>query len=122
MKKITKSQLEAKISEEIIKIEKDFMGRGSIETRTYIIKDAVFVRLNGVLTPAEKQLAKTADGADLIKETRIQLLQGAGGLLKNSITEITGCSIKSFHSDLSTRTGEKIIVFVLDRDLEIEII
>ena len=114
--------MEAKISEEIIKIEKDFMGREPIETRTYIIKDAVFVRLNGVLTPAEKQLAKTADGADLIKETRIQLLQGAGGLLKNSITEITGLSIKSFHSDLSTRTGEKIIVFVLDRDLEIEII
>jgi len=115
---MTKGQLESKISEAMIKFEKEFMGRGPSETVTYIIKDAILVRLKGVLTPAEEQLAKTSEGADLIKEIRIQLLEGARSLLRDIIVEITGCSIRSLHSDISARTGERIIVFVLDTDLE----
>ncbi|MHC4268272.1 MAG: Na-translocating system protein MpsC family protein [Planctomycetota bacterium] len=118
MKKMKKGQLEAKISEAMIKFEKEFMGRGPMETDTFIIKDAVLIRLKGVLTPAEEQLAKTSEGADLIKKTRVQLLEGARALLRNIIINITGCQIKSLHSDISTRTGERVIVFVLDQNLE----
>ena len=71
---MTKGQLEAEISEAIIKFEKEYMGRGSIETKTYIINDLLFVRLKGVLTLAEEHLAKTLNGAKLIKKTRSQLL------------------------------------------------
>ena len=67
MSAMTKGQIEAQVSEAIIKFEKDYMGRGPTETKAYIIKDMVLVRLKGVLTPAEEQLAKTAEGADLIK-------------------------------------------------------
>lgn len=118
MKKMTKGQLEAKISEAMIRFEKEFMGRGPTETVTCIIKDAVLVRLKGVLTPAEEQLAKTSEGADLIKEIRIQLLESARALLRNIIIEVTGCKLKSLHSDISAKTGERIIVFILDKDLE----
>ncbi len=117
MKKMTKGQWEAKISEAMIKFEKEFMGRGPTETVTYIIGDVILVRLKGVLTPAEEQLATVSEGADLIKETRSQLLEGARDLLTNIIIEVTGCGIKSLHSDISTKTGERIIVFVLDKDL-----
>jgi uncharacterized protein YbcI len=118
MVKETKGQLELKISEAIIKFEKEFMGRGPTETKTYIIKDMLFIRLKGVLTPAEEQLTKTVEGAALIKKTRVQLLEGARFLLKNIISEITGCQIKSLHTDISTKTGERIIVFTLDQNLE----
>jgi uncharacterized protein YbcI len=122
MKKMAKGQLEAEISEAMIKFEKEIMGRGPIETVTCILKDAIFVRLKGVLTPAEELLAKTSEGADLIKETRIQLLESVSALLRNIIVEITGCRIISLHSDMSTKTGERIIVFVLEKNLEIKFI
>lgn len=118
-KVMNKAQLEAKISESIIKFEKEFMGRVPIETITYIIKDIILVRLKGVLTPAEEQLAKTSEGAALVKETHVQLLEGARVLLRNIMIEITGCRIKSLHSDISTKNGERIIVFALDKNLEI---
>ncbi len=118
MEKMKKGQLEAKISEAMIKFEKEFMGRGPMETDTFIIKDAILIRLKGVLTPAEEQLAKSQEGADLIKKTRVQLLEGARALLKSIILNITGCQIRSLHSDISTRTGERVIVFVLDQNLE----
>ena len=116
----TKGQIEALIGEAIIKFEKEYMGRGPQETKTYIMKDMVFIRLKGVLTPAEEQLAKTTEGADLIKKTRVQLLEGARLLLENIVSDITGCQVKSLHTDISTKTGERIIIFTLDQDFEIK--
>lgn len=118
MKEKTKGEMESQISEAIIKFEKEYMGRGPKETKALIINDVIFVRLKGVLTPAEEQLAKTAEGADLIKKTRVQLLEGARVLLENIISEITSCRIKSLHSDISTKTGERVIIFTLEENLE----
>ena len=94
------------------------MGRGPTETKAYIIKDMVLVRLKGVLTPAEEQLTKSAEGADLIKRTRMQLLEGARVLLENMISDIMGCQIRSLHTDISTKTGERVIIFTLDQNIE----
>ena len=41
MKKQTKGQLESRICEAVIKFEKEFMGRGPLETKAYIIDDMV---------------------------------------------------------------------------------
>ena len=114
----TKGQAESQISEAVIKFEREYMGRGPIETKTYIIKDMVFVRLKGVLTPAEEQLAKSPEGADLIKRTRMQLMESARVLLEKMLSEITSCQVQSMHTDISTRTGERVIVFTLDKNLE----
>ncbi|OGX32900.1 MAG: hypothetical protein A3I43_02400 [Omnitrophica WOR_2 bacterium RIFCSPLOWO2_02_FULL_50_19] len=118
MDKKTKGQIEAQISEAIIRFEKEYMGRGPTETKAYIIKDMVLVRLKGVLTPAEEQLAKSAEGADLIKKTRMQLLYGARALLEKTVSDITGCQTRSLHTDISTKTGERVIIFTLDQNLE----
>ena len=118
MADITKGQMEAQISTAIINFEKEYMGRGPKEIKTYIIKDMIFIRLKGVLTPAEEQLAKTFEGANLIKKVRVQLLESAKVLLNSIIKEITGYNVISLHTDISTKTGERIIVFTLNKDIE----
>lgn len=115
---MTKGQIEAQISEAIIKFEKEYMGRGPTETKTFIINDMILIRLKGVLTPAEVQLSKTIDGADLIKRTRVRLLENARYLLETIINNITGCHVISLHSDISTKIGERIIIFILNKNLE----
>ena len=113
----TKGQVEAEISEAIIKFEKEYMGRGPDETKTYLIGDMVLVRLRGVLTPAEKQLAKTDDnlkGRALIKQVRIELLEKARVLLENIVQDVLGEKVVTMHTDISTITGERIIIFVLE--------
>ncbi len=113
----TKGSLEAEISEAIVKFEREYMGRGPEETRTYIIDDMVLIRLRGVLTPAEKQLAKTGEGAtgrSLIKQVRIELLEKARPLLERIIKDVTGRRVRSLHTDISTVTGERVIIFALN--------
>jgi uncharacterized protein YbcI len=115
--KKTKGQIEAEISDAIIKFEKEYMGRGPLETKTYIINDLVLVRLRGVLTQAEYQLAKvsgTSSGRDQIKKMRITLLEEGRPLLEVVVESITGKKVVSMHTDISTVTGERIIVFTLD--------
>lgn len=112
----TKGQLEAEISDSIVRFELDYMGRGPEEARTYILEDLVIVRLRGVLTPAERRLAG-ADGTprdrSLVKEMRRELIEKARPLLETIIEDVTGQAVRSLHTDISTRIGERIIVFSL---------
>ncbi len=118
MKNKTKGQMEAEISEAMIRFEKEHMGRGPEEAKTYILRDVVFVRLKGVLTKAEKRLAKTLNGIELLKKVRMELLETSRAILENTISEIVGAKVLSLHTDISTRTGERVIIFVLNRNIE----
>ncbi len=115
----TKGKIEDGISKAIIKFEKEHLGRGPQEVKTYIFDDMVFVRLKGMLTPGEQQLARTPKGRNLIKQVRMQLLEGSRDLLDAIIFEATGRRNITLHNDISTKTGERIMVFTLDRPFEI---
>lgn len=113
----TKGQLEAEISDAIVKFEKDYMGRGPVETRTYLVDDMVLVRLRGVLTQAERQLVGSEDpakGRQLIKEVRSELLENGRALLEAMVKGVTGRNVVSLHTDISTSVGERVIIFTLD--------
>lgn len=62
MKQKTRGQLEDDFTKAIIKFEKEYLGRGPLDARTYFINDMVLVRLRGILTPAEAKLAETREG------------------------------------------------------------
>lgn len=114
---MSKGQIEANISEALIKFEKEYMGRGPEETKTYIIDDIIVIRLKRVLTPAEQRLAGTSDettGRTLIKRVRTELLEKARPLLEQIIIDLTGKRVKSLHTDISTITGERVIIFTLE--------
>jgi uncharacterized protein YbcI len=112
-----KGQIEAEISNSLIQFEKDYMGRGPQETKAFIIEDMILVRLQGVLTPAEQQLAKNPEGMNLIKKIRSNLLEQGRELLKEVIEKITGIKVISLHTDISTKTGERMIIFTLNENL-----
>lgn len=113
----TKGQVESEICEAVIKFEKEYMGRGPLETKAYIIDDMVLVRLKNVLTPAEMKLSSVTDrkdGRELIKRIRITLIEQGRPLLESAIESILGIKIKSLHTDISTMTGERVIIFTLE--------
>lgn len=113
----TKGQMEAEISNALTKFELEYMGRGPKETKAYIIDDMILVRLKGVLTDAERQLTKNHEGRDLIKKVRSTLLENAKDLLSRVIKDIVGVDVISLHTDISTLTGERIIIFVLSESI-----
>lgn len=114
----SQAELESEISQAVIHFEKEYMGRGPIETKTYILDDLVVVRLKGVLSQSDYKLLEMDvhhRGRELIKQTRQNLLEHGRPLLEAVLWDILGIRVKSLHTDLSTLTGERIIVFTLER-------
>lgn len=114
-------QLESEICEAVIKFEKEYMGRGPLETKAFILDDIVLVRLKNVLTQAELKLANVHDSKDgraLVKQVRIALLEQGRPLLEAAVEKIINIKVKSLHTDISTVTGERVILFSLDAPVE----
>ena len=114
----TLGQIEAELTKAIVRFEKEYLGRGPKDARTYIIADMIFIRLQGILTPAEQKLAESKDGRTLVKETRRQLFESSKPLIEGMVQEITGANLISLHTDMSSQTGERIVVLVTDANLE----
>lgn len=117
MTRKTKGQVEAEISQALVKFELEYMGRGPSDVQTHLLRDMIVVRLKGILTPAERQLVKV-EGVELIKQVRAKLLETGKSRLKQIVEEITGLSAVSMHADLSTTTGERVILFVMSENVE----
>ncbi|WP_042454074.1 DUF2294 domain-containing protein [Neobacillus dielmonensis] len=114
----SKGTLEAEISKALTQWEKNYLGRGSISVKTDILRDMVIVTLNRILTPAEYALCRDKDGMLSIKKTRNSLVESGLEDLKQILLSLTGQEVISFHTDISTQTGERVMVFKLSGDLE----
>lgn len=112
----TQGEIESAISEGMSRFEQEYMGRGPKDVHAHLIDDLVVIRLKGVLTAAEQHLVKTlpADkGRDLLKQVRIHLIETARPTLETLIQAITGVKVLSLHHDISTLTGEEVVLFTL---------
>jgi uncharacterized protein YbcI len=112
----THGEIEAAICEGMTHFEQEYMGRGPKDIHAHLIGDLLVVRLKGVLTTAEQQLVKTLPqerGRNLLKQVRTQLIEAARPVLEAIVLEATGAKPLSLHHDISTVTGEEVVVFTL---------
>jgi len=112
----TQGEIEAAISGGLSHFEQEYMGRGPKDVHAHLLDDMVVVRLTGVLTAAEQHLAQSLPvekGRDLIKQVRTNLIETARPVLAAIIEDATGVKVVSMHHDISTTTGERMLVFTL---------
>ena len=112
----TQGEIEAAICEGMARFELEYMGRGPKDIRAHLIGDLLLVRLQGVLTAAEQHLVKalpSEKGRDLLKQVRIQLMETARPFMEAMVQEATGVKVLTLHHDISTVTGEEVVLFTL---------
>ncbi len=112
----TQGEIEAAVCEGINRFEREYMGRGPKDIHAHLIGDLLVVRLHGVLTAAEQQLVKSLQaekGRDLLKQVRSQLIETARPILEAMVQDVTGVKMLSLHHDISTATGEEVVLFAL---------
>jgi uncharacterized protein YbcI len=112
----TQGEIEAAICEGVSRFEQDYMGRGPKEIHTHLLGNLLVVRLQGVLTAAEQQLVQSlpADkGRELLKQVRTHLIETARPVLEAMVLDITDVKAITMHHDISTVTGEEVVLFTL---------
>jgi uncharacterized protein YbcI len=112
----TQGEIESAICDGINRFEQEFMGRGPKQINAHLIGNLLVVRLQGVLTAAEQHLVEThppEKGRDLLKQVRTQLIETARPILEDLVLKITGIKVVSLHHDISTVTGEEVVLLTL---------
>jgi uncharacterized protein YbcI len=114
----TKGEIEAAVCEGMSRFALEYMGRGPRHIQAHLLGDMLVVRLQGVLTAAEQHLVKSLPsekGRDLLKQVRTQLMETARPLLEAMVEQTTGIKTLTLHRDISTTSGEEVVVFILER-------
>src|SRR5881227_3804881 len=109
----TSGEIEAAVCEGVTRFKQEHMGRGPKDCHAHLLGDLLVVRLQGVLTAAEQQLVKTLPpekGRDLLKQVRTQLIEMARPVLEAMVHDVCGTKAVSLHHDISTTTGEEVIL------------
>src|SRR5437763_945965 len=112
----TQGEIEAAVCEGISRFEQEYMGRGPKDVQAHLVGDLLVVRLRGVLTAAEQQLVTSfppEKGRDLLKQVRTHLVETARPVMEAMVQEVTGVPVVSLHHDISTLTGEEVVLFTL---------
>jgi uncharacterized protein YbcI len=117
----TRGEIEAAVCDLMRRFQLEYMGRGPSDIHAHLIGDVLVVRLQGVLTAAEQQLVKSIpaeNGRDLLKGVRTHLIETARPVMEAMIQEVTGVKVLSLHHDISTVTGEEVVLFTLAKSPE----
>lgn len=128
----SQGEIEAAVCDGISRFQQEFIGRGPRDIHAHLLGTLLVVRLQGVLTPAERQLiapwheaANAGDssgagngngdtnGRALLKQVRAHMVATGRPRLEEVVEQATGVKLVSVHHDISTVTGEELIVFSL---------
>ncbi len=112
----TSREIEAAICQGMRRFEQECMGRGPKDVHAHLVGDLLVVRLQGVLTEAEKHLVESLPaekGRELVKQVRTQLMEAARPIIETMVNKITCVEVLTLHHDISTKTGEEVVLFTL---------
>lgn len=118
----TRGQVEDDLAKAFVQFYVKNLGGGPKSAKVYIVADMIIARLKGNLHPLEEYILKgTKDkgtkGIELVKNIRKAVQEATFEDFNKIIKSIVGCSVVSYHSDSSTRTGERFEIFIVDKDL-----
>ena len=138
----SQGEIEAAVCDGISKFQQEFLGRGPRDIHAHLVGSLLVVRLQGVLTPAERQLIAprhepveaaslvggieehgsggggspgndSGNGRSLLKQVRAHMMATGRPRLEAIVEEAVGVKLVSVHHDISTVTGEEVLVFSL---------
>jgi uncharacterized protein YbcI len=115
---MTRGQMEDVIAKEITQFYAETVGVGPRQSKAYITRDMVLLRLKGNTHPYEHIMLKKSKGVEMVKHLRTMVLESIVDDLTQIVEKHTGVEVISVHSDSSTRTGERFVIFILKKSLD----
>jgi uncharacterized protein YbcI len=112
----SQGEIESAICDCVTRFEQEYIGRGPKSIHAHLLGNLLMVRLQGVLTAAEQQLVQSLPpekGRDLLKQVRTHLIEAARPIMETMVEKVTGVAVISLHHDISTVTGEEVVLFTL---------
>jgi uncharacterized protein YbcI len=105
------STMAQQIAEAASAFEQLRTGHGPKSVTVVLSEETLVVTLHGALSPAEKALAQTPDGAAQVQEFHRQLFNDSADPLRREIKRITGVDVREATAEVESKTGTVVHVF-----------
>src|SRR4051794_38518470 len=103
----------AAISREVVRIQREYVGRGPTKAQAFVRKGVVLVLMEEVMTPAEQTLASIGR-ADLVRSEREALHETMRGPLGEAIERLTNRKVTAVMGASHVETDMASELFVLE--------
>jgi uncharacterized protein YbcI len=103
--------LAQQIAQAAVAFQKERTGHEPQSVAVVLSGGTLLITLHGVLSPAEKALAQSAEGAAKVQEFHQQLFNSSADELRQEIKRITGVEVRETVAEIETTTGTVMQVF-----------
>jgi uncharacterized protein YbcI len=108
---MSNSTVARQIAQAASTFEQQRTGRAPRSVTVVLSGETLVITVHGALSPAEKALAQSPDGAAQVQEFHRQLFTNACGPLRDEIKRITGVEVREATAEVETATGTVVQVF-----------
>ena len=105
-------EMRAAISNEIVRLQAEYYGKGPTRAKTYIVEDLVVVVLEESFTRAEKTLAERGE-KDAIEHIRRRFQQQMADPVTSAVEQATGRKVRVFLSETNVEQDVSVETFLL---------
>lgn len=105
------STVAQQITEAVSTFQKQSTGHAPKAVTVVLSEDTLVITLHEALTPAERNLAKSADGAVQVQEFHRQLFANSSEALRQEIQRITGRQVREATAEIEPTTGSIVHAF-----------
>ena len=99
------------IARAAIAFEQETTGLTPQSVTVVLGDDTLVITLHGALSPAERALAASPDGAAQVQEFHRQLFANASDSLRQKVKRITGVEVREATAEVESATGTVVKVF-----------
>lgn len=103
----------ARISTEMVRLQKQYYGRGPERAKSYMVDDLLFIVMRGGVLPAEQTMLE-ADQEDLVRNFRQQFQNEMGSRLVGMVEELTGRKVVNYQSQVVFDPDLIFEIFIFD--------
>jgi len=107
--------LDSTVAHRIAKVASDFeqrrSGRVPKSVTVVLSENTLVITLHGTLTPAEKALAKSPEGAAQVQKFHKQMFDNTADSLRQEIKKITGVDVREATAEIEPTSGTVVKVF-----------
>jgi uncharacterized protein YbcI len=104
----------ARISNEMVRAQKEFFGKGPTQAKSYILDDLLIIVMRGGLTTAEKTMLDFGK-PDQVRQFRQLFENEMTGRLTDMVEQLTGREVAAYQSQIMFDPDVIVEMFVFDR-------
>ena len=108
---MSNSAMAEQIAQVAIAFEQRRTGHRPQSATVVLSENTLVITLHGALSPAEKALAKSPEGAAQVQDFHRQLFTSAADSLRQEIKRITGVEVREATAEVETTTGAVVHAF-----------